>query len=143
MPEFCGFEVGFRENGKSRCQSNLHISFGAGILWEGFVKGGKVVAATEDDIALGVMKIAAAQPSKICTFKRAYAEIPSVVKLSGNNLSPSKKRPGEKMWEQLVRNIKSHEKSPDNFIKRGLLEHIPRVGYRLTPKGAKHIARGL
>lgn len=98
------------------------------------------MAATEDDIAIGVMLIANAQANDICTFKRAYSEIPTVVKLSGGNLAPSETRPGELMWEQLVRNIKSHDKSPDNFIRRGLLEHVPRVGYRITPKGRKYLA---
>lgn len=95
--------------------------------------------ATEDNIALGVMKIAAAQVSGTCSFKRAYSEIPAHVTLSAANLAPSTTRPGEPMWQQLVRNIKSHDKNPGNFIERGLLEHIPRVGFRITNKGRKHL----
>jgi hypothetical protein len=44
-------------------------------------------------------------------------------------------RPGEPMWHQIVRNIKSHDAANGNFIERGLLEHIPRVGYRITTAG--------
>jgi hypothetical protein len=41
------------------------------------------------------------------------------------------------MWHQIVRNIKSHDKDEGNAIYEGLLEHIPRVGYKVTKKGAK------
>ena len=96
-------------------------------------------AATEEDIALGVLQIAASQPGGVCTFKRAYSEIPNYVHLTPSNRAPSVTRRGEEMWEQLVRNIKSHDTSPDNFIQRGLLEHVPRVGYRITPAGRRYL----
>ena len=92
--------------------------------------------AEERDIAIGVMQIAAAHGG-LCTFKRAYQEIPHYVHLSPDNLAPSVTRPGEAMWQQLVRNIKSHDKSPGNYIADGYLEHVPGVGYRLTAAGKK------
>jgi hypothetical protein len=95
--------------------------------------------ATEHDIALGVMKIAAMQPSSICTFKRAYLEIPMHVRLTADNTEPSIKRPGEPMWYQIVRNIKSHDGAEGNFIRDGLLEHVPKVGYRITRTGLSYI----
>jgi hypothetical protein len=95
--------------------------------------------ANEKRIATGVMKIANSQHNLICTFKRAYAEIPNYVSLSAANLAPSVTRPGEAMWQQLVRNIKSHSKEDENFIRRGLLEHVPKVGYRITAKGQKFL----
>lgn len=98
-------------------------------------------AATENDIAFGVMQIAAAQPNGICTFKRAYAEIPNVVKLTASNLLPSITRHGEVMWQQLVRNIKSHSGSPDNFINRGWLQHVPKVGFRITDSGMRRLKK--
>lgn len=89
--------------------------------------------AQEDQIAVGVMKIAAIQDNGICSFKRAYAEIPDHVRLSSGNLAASQTRPGEPMWHQIVRNIKSHNN--EKFIGAGLLQHVPRVGYRITKKG--------
>lgn len=86
--------------------------------------------ADETDIAKGVMAIAAAN-NGLCTFKRAYKEIPLHVKLSAANLAPSVTRPGEPMWHQLVRNIRSHHASPGNYIHDGHLRHVSRVGYRL------------
>ncbi|MEW6597480.1 MAG: hypothetical protein AB1429_08290 [Pseudomonadota bacterium] len=86
--------------------------------------------AEENDIAKGIIEIAKAN-NNLCTFKRAYKEIPHYVKLSAQNTAPSLKRPGEPMWHQLVRNIKSHYKTPGNYIYAGYLIHVPKVGYRL------------
>lgn len=94
-----------------------------------------VTLAQEYDIAVGVMCIAAGRPGGICTFKRAYREIPTRVRLSAGNQALSATRPGEPMWHQLVRNIKSHDSSNGNFIANGLLSHVPRVGYSVTAKG--------
>jgi hypothetical protein len=95
--------------------------------------------AQERDIAIGVMQIAAAQGG-LCTFKRAYQEIPHYVRLSPDNLAASVTRPGEVMWQQIVRNIKSHDKTFGNFIADGLLVHVPRIGYRITAAGAQFLA---
>lgn len=86
--------------------------------------------ADESDIAKGVVQIAQAN-KKLCTYKRAYKEIPNHVKLSAANTAPSVTRPGEPMWHQIVRNIKSHDTTPGNFIHDGKLIHVPRVGYRV------------
>jgi len=86
--------------------------------------------ADENDIARGVVQIASANRG-LCTFKRAYKEIPNYVRLSASNTGPSVTRPGEPMWHQLVRNIKSHDKVPGNFIHDGHLVHVRGVGYRI------------
>lgn len=44
------------------------------------------------------------------------------------------------MWEQQMRNIKSHDKEDDNFIFKGLLIHVPRVGYKITDLGRRFLA---
>jgi hypothetical protein len=86
--------------------------------------------ADENDIARAVEQIALANGG-LCTFKRAYREIPTYVTLSATNAAPSPTRRGEPMWHQLVRNIKSHDKTPGNFIYSGRLVHVPKVGYRI------------
>jgi hypothetical protein len=96
--------------------------------------------ADERDIAIGVMQIAAANGG-LCTFKRAYREIPSHVRLSPGNLAASVTRPGEPMWHQIVRNVKSHDQASGNFIADGLLVHVPRVGYRITNAGMRFLAK--
>ncbi|MFT8933513.1 hypothetical protein [Acetobacter syzygii] len=86
--------------------------------------------ADENDIALGVVKIAQANGG-LCTFTQAYQQIPNYVKLSAANLAASTIRPGEPMWYQLVRNIKSHDTNPGNFIHDGYLIHVPDIGYKI------------
>jgi hypothetical protein len=97
--------------------------------------------ADERDIALGVMRIAATQPQGLCTFKRAYREIPTHVHLDHANLAASVTRPGEPMWHQIVRNIKSHDNTSGNFIADGYLVHAPRTGYRITTAGIAYLNR--
>jgi hypothetical protein len=86
--------------------------------------------ADENDIARGVVQIARMYGG-LCTFKRAYKEIPNYVSLTAANTAPSATRPGEPMWFQLVRNIKSHDTASGNFIQAGHLIHVPHVGYRV------------
>ncbi len=91
--------------------------------------------ATEEQVAIAIMQIANAQPQGLATFKRCYAEIPSLLRLSSGDKAISVTRPREPMWHQLVRNIRSHHEAEGNFIERGLLEHVKSVGYRITPAG--------
>lgn len=99
--------------------------------------------ATEDDIALCVARIAKGRADKLCTFNRARLEIPTMIALSKGDLEVSIARPGEPMWHQLIRNIKSHDGDDGNWIDRGLLEHVTRRGYCVTPKGEQYLkARG-
>ncbi len=91
--------------------------------------------ATENDVALAVLKIAAGNANHICTFDEARAEVPNYVSLSTDDLQGSTTRNGEPLWHQLIRNIQSHHNADGNFIYEGYLEHVPDVGYRVTAKG--------
>lgn len=97
--------------------------------------------ATENDVALGVLMIAAARKDGLCTFIRARAELPNLVKFDSADLSPSSTRAGEPMWHQLIRNIRSHHDAEGNFIERGLLEHVSRRGYRVTAAGKAYLQK--
>ena len=90
---------------------------------------------SEEKIGRAVMQIASQQPDKLATFNRCRAEIPTVVKLTSAERAISGPRAPEPMWHQIVRNIKSHHGNDSNFIDRGLLEHVSRRGYRITPAG--------
>jgi hypothetical protein len=98
--------------------------------------------AGEGNVAIGVMRIADRQANKVATFNRCRKEIPSTVNLTAADLAPSHTRPGEPMWHQIVRNIKSHDVAGTNYIMQGYLTHIPGTGYRITPAGEAHL-RGL
>jgi hypothetical protein len=43
------------------------------------------------------------------------------------------------MWHQIVRNIKSHDGTEGNFIHEGRLEHVPKVGFRITAAGKTYL----
>jgi len=99
---------------------------------------------TEEKIAFAVLQIAGTQPNGIASHRRIRAELPKVVNLDTADLAPSHTRNGEEMWHQIVRNIKSHDKTAGNYIYEGLLESVPRVGYRITPAGRQRLkAKGL
>lgn len=100
--------------------------------------------AVEDKFALGVLQIAASRPNGLATLKRCKAEISNYVNLNANDLAASVTRPGEPMWHQIVRNIKSHSKDEGNYIHEGYLDHVPRVGYRITDAGMAYLkSKGL
>ena len=94
---------------------------------------------TESDVAFATLQIAASQPNGIATFHRLKRDIPFILNLSRQDLKISVTRPNEAMWIQLIRNIKSHHESDGNFINRGLLIHIPRVGYKITDEGRDYL----
>lgn len=92
---------------------------------------------SENEIAFAVLQIAARQQNGIATFDQIRREMPSLVRLSTADTQPSPTRPNEQMWEQRVRNIKSHDQSEGNYIFEGYLEHVPDSGYRITDAGRR------
>lgn len=101
-----------------------------------------MVRANERRIGVAIMKIAASQPNSVATFPRIKKEVPNLINLSQEDWAPSKTRNGEPMWHQIVRNIKSHYTAEGNLINDGYIEHIPRVGYKITESG-KNFLRNL
>ncbi|MDE3238354.1 MAG: hypothetical protein KGN33_05295 [Paracoccaceae bacterium] len=97
------------------------------------------MATHENEIAMAVLRVAGKQPNGVATFKRLYKEIPNVIALDRDDRAASQTRNGEEMWQQIVRNIKSHDKTEGNYIAEGWLESVPRVGYRITTLGKKKL----
>jgi hypothetical protein len=98
------------------------------------IKSGEI---TEEEVAMLTVEIAAEQPDGIATFDQLRREIPHRYNLSAADRAQSWTRPNEAMWEQKVRNIKSHFEAPGNYISEGYLEHVRDVGYRVTEAGKK------
>ena len=90
---------------------------------------------TENEVAYAIVQIAKTAPSSTVSFSRCKKEVPDYLKLSAADQAVSQTRPNEQMWEQQIRNIKSHSDTPGNYICEGYLKHIPRVGYEATPSG--------
>ena len=88
---------------------------------------------TESEIADLVVAVLEDSPNGEATIAQLVDEIPNRVTLSADDMAPSMTRPGEAMWEQQVRNIRSHHASPGNAIHDGKLEAVS-GGFRLPVK---------
>ena len=101
----------------------------------------KLGEITEDQIAMIAMAVGAERLDGIASYSALRKEVPKRHRLSPMDLMQSQTRKREKIWEQRIRNIKSHFESEGNFIHDGYLTHVPRVGYRVTPLGRELLDR--
>jgi len=101
----------------------------------------KANRVTEADVAFATLQIAAGRTDGTATFHRLKKELPDYLKLSAEDQAQSLTRPNEELWEQLIRNIKSHSDTPGNIICEGYATHVPRVGYRITDSGRRYLKR--
>ncbi len=90
---------------------------------------------SEPVFGLAVMQVLAAQPDGEATVRTLIRHVPDYVNLTVDDQQPSDTRPNEEMWEQRVRNLKSHDKTPGNVIGEGFVEQVGRGRYRLTEAG--------
>ena len=94
---------------------------------------------TEFEISIATLQVANTKPNGIASFDDLRSEIPLYINLTQGDLQYSSTRPGERLWEQLIRNIQSHHNSDGNFIALGYLEHVRGVGYRITSAGRSYL----
>lgn len=94
--------------------------------------------STEEDIALGALWVLASSPNGEASFRTLVDQIPNHVALTAADRVQSTTRPNEQMWEQQVRNITSHFRSPGNYIYEGHIERID-DGLRITQTGRAHL----
>jgi len=94
---------------------------------------------TETNVAIAVLRIAEQRADGLATFARIKKDAPALLNLSAADQRQSDTRPNEEVWEQLIRNIKSHYEAEGNFIAEGYLVHVPRAGYRITDAGRAHL----
>lgn len=80
---------------------------------------------TESEIAEIVEAYLKEKSSGRASVQELVRVIPDRVKLSAEDLAASTTRQNEALWEQQVRNITSHKKSPGNAIYEGKLIAIP------------------
>lgn len=94
---------------------------------------------SEPVLGLAVMQVLSTQPGGETTVRILIRNVPSYLKLTADDLKQSETRPNEKVWEQRVRNLKSHDKTPGNVIAEGFVDHVGRGRYRLTKAGQTHL----
>ena len=99
----------------------------------------KADRVTEADVALATLQIAASRPAGVATYHRLRKELPNYLRLSAADQAQSETRPNEELWEQLIRNIKSHYNVPGNIICEGYASHVLRTGYRITDSGRRYL----
>lgn len=96
---------------------------------------------TEEEVALIAVQIGAERKDGIASYDNLRTEVPRRHRLTAADRKRSLTRPRELIWEQKIRNIKSHFKAQGNFIHDGYLEHVRGVGYRVTERGRKLAVR--
>ena len=89
---------------------------------------------TEHDVAHAACWALAPRVGREGSMQILKKEIPKYLKLSAADLKGSTTRRNEAMWEQQIRNITSHHKSPGNFIYEGFLARVD-GGLQLTDAG--------
>jgi Mrr N-terminal domain len=94
---------------------------------------------TEAAVGIEMMRVLADCKDGQATVRTIKKRLPDYLELSEEDHEPSDTRKGEEMWEQQVRNQKSHDKSPGNILHEGFVER-PKIGtYRLTDAGWLHL----
>ncbi|MDO8423689.1 MAG: winged helix-turn-helix domain-containing protein [Parvibaculum sp.] len=96
---------------------------------------GRHGVTSESKIGIAVLQILAGSPSGTSTIQSLIKKIPKYVNLTAEDREQSITRPGEEMWEQRVRNIKSHDKTSGNLIAEGLLSHPKKGSLSITDAG--------
>ena len=93
----------------------------------------------EPELGEAVLRIMATEPNGRATVRKIKREVPNYVRLVGNDQADSLTRSGEELWEQRVRNLKSHDKTPGNIFHDGYATHVARGVWAITDAGRIHI----
>ncbi|MEM6310741.1 MAG: hypothetical protein AAF754_11880 [Pseudomonadota bacterium] len=91
----------------------------------------------EQDVAVPVMQILDESLLGELTTTEVREEVKRRVKLDQTDLQPLENRNDFRI-DQIVRNLKSHKKTPGNPIFEGLMEDVPR-GFRITERGRRYL----
>ncbi len=89
---------------------------------------------TESEISRAVLGILADRDNGEAKYRDLLTEIPNRIQLTSADTTQSPTRPHEAVWEQRVRNIRSHKNVDGNYIANGFLEGT-RGGLRITNAG--------
>lgn len=96
---------------------------------------------TERKLGFAVMQVLATRPDGCATVRTLIKHVPEYVNLTEDDHQQSLTRPNEEMWEQRVRNLKSHDTAAGNVIGEGYVKHVGRGKYCLTKAGWVHLKK--
>ena len=94
---------------------------------------------SEPVLGLAVMQALATAPDGESEVQTIIKAVPAYLNLTAEDREISVTRPPEEMWEQRVRNLKSHDTRSGNVIAEGFVEHTGRGRYKLTAAGRLHL----
>lgn len=92
---------------------------------------------SEADLTIPALLVLRDQPSGTISTTKLIAELRKIMKLSPGDEEVLEGRHDDH-FSQIVRNIKSHGKTPGNLLAEGFLEGSPR-GFKLTDAGRLHL----
>ena len=90
---------------------------------------------SEKRVGIAVLKILADRPNGEAPVEVLKAELPNHIALSAEDQVGSTTRTNEEIWEQQVRNLKSHDKTAGNIFNDGFVEIVARGMWRITTAG--------
>lgn len=94
---------------------------------------------SEPVLGLAVMQVLAARATGQAPMRVLIKRVPDYVTLTPEDKETSGTRGNEQVWEQRVRNLKSHDKTEGNVIAEGFVDRPARGNYRLTEAGRLHL----
>lgn len=94
---------------------------------------------TEADVNLAVLQVLAHSPNGRADVGSIVKAVPQYVNLEAVDRVPSGTRHGEELWEQQVRNLKSHDKTPGNIFAEGFAVHVSKGVWEITAAGRLHL----
>jgi hypothetical protein len=95
---------------------------------------------TEAEVGIAVLNILASRPNGEATVEVLKTELPKYITLSADDQAASPTRTNEEIWEQQVRNLKSHEPTNGNIFHNGYVVVVKRGTWQITDAGRRHIA---
>ena len=99
---------------------------------------------SETVLGQAVMQVLASRPNGQATMRILIKRVPDFVRLTPEDKEMSGTRGSEQIWEQRVRNLKSHDKTEGNILAEGVVDRPARGNYRLTNAGRLHLkSKGL
>ena len=94
---------------------------------------------SEADLQLAVLQILATYPDGRASVGTLVKRLPEYVKLSEGDRVASDTRPNEAIWEQQVRNLKSHHKTFGNIFAEGFVVQSAKGEWEITEAGRLHL----
>jgi len=92
----------------------------------------------EHEARILVLKIAAKQPSRAASTSFLKKEMPKYIELTAIDRTRSTSRPNEFLWQQVVGNVVSHQKTRDGPFVQGLAVRTA-DGLKVTRKGLNYL----